>query len=297
MFRLNKIAIIGLFFHADHNVRGLDNSSPVFNDVVSAEQRSHVLIQEDSRKMYENDDWREGWNYDVYFYNNFHEKCLGFDEYNDSYTYGELIDCDDEESHFSIEKLRSDLRRSGVWKIRHNDDECVGVDRIKHGQELALYDCDDEDNEKLLWILGEVDEYDQIRPALNDDLCIRNAKLSDRCGGNDEKNLFKNKRIQTASSDYYYEEDEEEYRTFENRRCKTDRGDSGSHGEEYFTYDNNDSRWSKTDCKNYCSDNFWCTGFEWNPNPNGNCEVWFYDSDEFKVSGYRVNGASCNWKN
>jgi len=280
MFHLNKIAICGLFFHADHNVRGLDNSSPAFNDVVSAEQRSHELIQGDSRKMYEHDDWRESWNYDTYFYNKFHEKCLSFDEYNDS----KLIDCDDEDSHFAIEKLRSSLRNKGVWKIRHNDDECVGVNQIRKGQQLALFDCD-EDNDKILWILGEPDDYDQIRPALNDDLCVRNANLSEKCGSNDEKNLFKNKRMQG------------EYEINENRRCRTDENRNGKDKEDYFTYKNEDSHWSKTDCKDYCSDNFWCTGFEWNPDPNGNCEVWFYDSDKFEVTDDKVYGASCYWKN
>merc|ERR1719469_46758 len=247
MFHLNKIAICGLFFHADHNVRGLDNSSPAFNDVVSAEQRSHDMIKGDSRKLYENDDWRENWNYDTYFYNKYHDECLSFDEYNDSYTYGELNDCDDEESHFAIEKLRSSLTKHGVWKIRHNDDECVGVNQIRKGQQLALFDCD-EDNDKILWILGERDDYDQIRPALNDDLCVRNARLSEECGENDERNLFKNKRIQM------------EYKITEDTSvCRTDYWGKGSDGRDY------DLHWTNKDrCEEICTDSSSCKGFEWN---------------------------------
>jgi len=110
-----------------------------------------------------------------------------------------------------------------------------------------------------------------------------------------DKNVDKNTPWSREHNSRCFWKKEEEYKIIKDRRCRTDSGRTGSDRKEYFMHEYEDYHWSKTDCKDCCSDSDWCTGFEYNP--NGNCEIWFYDSDKFEVSNDKVNGAYCYWKN
>jgi len=91
-------------------------------------------------------------------------------------------------SLFAVERLRRNGKT--VWKIRGRgpeDSSCVGVSIVQIGEKLIHMDCDDEN--EVLWIFGHVGNYDQIRPAEDDDLCVRGDLLSYDCHG--DRSLFK----------------------------------------------------------------------------------------------------------
>mmetsp|Transcript_45319 Transcript_45319/g.88590 ORF Transcript_45319/g.88590 Transcript_45319/m.88590 type:complete len:197 (+) Transcript_45319:107-697(+) len=182
MFGLTRIAICALFLCADHTVRGLDETSPVFHDVASADEGSNEPIIGDSMKTS-----LEAWNWDTRFYNKYYKKCLGF---NGPYGEAEWMNCDDIDAHFGVEKLRK-----SYWKIRWNVDECVGVTKKKKGRTLSLMDCD-EDKKKIVWVLPDVDEYGSILLSYDSDYCVRGTKLSKNCFRSNKKSSFKHIRIE-----------------------------------------------------------------------------------------------------
>jgi len=103
-----------------------------------------------------------------------------------------LDDCDFyHDTLFAIEGFKRNRKR--VWKIRARGPEdwsCVGIQNKWIGESLIHMDCDDEDS--VLWIIGDVGDYSQIRPAEADHLCLKGDILSTDCRG--DRSLFKHRR-------------------------------------------------------------------------------------------------------
>jgi len=191
MFGLTRIAICALFLCADHTVRSLDDTSRVFHDVASADEGSNEPIIGDSMIRAGGASWDYDTGFDNTFNNRYNGKCLGFSDANAT---AELTDCTDSGAHFAIEKLFA-----SYWKIRWSKYKCVGVTKKKKGRTLSLMDCGEDEDEKIVWVLPDVDEYGGILLANDNDYCVRSTKLSKKCSK--KKSEFLHEQIDHADDD------------------------------------------------------------------------------------------------
>mmetsp|Transcript_42680 Transcript_42680/g.83905 ORF Transcript_42680/g.83905 Transcript_42680/m.83905 type:complete len:149 (-) Transcript_42680:291-737(-) len=80
------------------------------------------------------------------------------------------------------------------------------------------------------------------------------------------------------------------YERYQNARCRTESGREGEDGEEYDLY----KGYSRDKCEEKCRNDYDCTGFEWNKKKV--CEIWNYESDNFRVEWVeRSKGSYCYW--
>jgi len=82
------------------------------------------------------------------------------------------------------------------------------------------------------------------------------------------------------------------YTEYQNSRCRTDKGKEGKDGKEYKMYSYKKHHYEKDDCKNKCSSDHKCTGFEFKEEKG--CEVWHKKSKKQRT--HKEKDAYCYWK-
>jgi len=71
-----------------------------------------------------------------------------------------------------------------------------------------------------------------------------------------------------------------EYDKYHGKACRTSHGHKGRDGHEYDKY----KHYSLDKCKRKCSDEDWCTGYEWKHTKHSNhCEIWKDYIDEHEL--------------
>jgi len=173
-----------------HSVRDIEDSSKSINGFNSESRVSKGNLSS------------EGWRYGTLFENYEFEKCLGWDYQSNK---AKLMNCDyqyDELYHYAAFSTERQKRNGKpVWKIRLNEDVCVGVQKIKKNEKLNLMSCDSDDDQ-ILWILGsggcDSKEYEHIYSYASNSYCIRandekNIKLSKKCKSRDDNSIFEPK--------------------------------------------------------------------------------------------------------